>query len=99
MKRKRERKEGRNGEDQNRGGARQAGRLVHSLPGGAPRWPMLARRVQEQNDASELSLEERRNEESRSLGETWWPRPTRRPPEDEARESRAYSSRQGCRHV
>ncbi|KAL6421281.1 hypothetical protein ACFW04_011856 [Cataglyphis niger] len=24
---------------------RKAGRLVHSLPGGAPRWPMLARHV------------------------------------------------------
>jgi len=34
----------------------------------------------------------KRRTEPRSLGETWWPRPTRRPPEDAAREPRLLFS-------
>jgi len=54
---------------------------------------MLARRVQEEDEANGSLLEEQRDEEKLwSLGETWWPHLTRRPPEDGVREPRLFYS-------
>jgi len=82
------------GRDQSRGGARQTGRLVRWLPGGAPRWPMLARRAWKQDRASRLLSERGRSEDSRGV---WKKHGGLAPREDLPKTGRVYSSRQDCR--
>ncbi|XP_025073622.1 uncharacterized protein LOC112552493 [Pogonomyrmex barbatus] len=85
--------------DQSRGGVKQTSRLVCSPPGGAPRWPMLARQSQVEDEANGSSLEERRDEENRRV---WKKHGGLAPREDLPKikfENHICSSRQDCRRL
>jgi len=60
---------------------------------------MLARRIQEEDEANGLLLGERRNEESRGAWEKHGGLASREDLPKTESESRAHSSRQGCRHL